>query len=182
MADFKIAYRKTSAAEGGLVNHPSDPGGLTYKGITIRDHKDWPGWKYVDQKAMKVTNQAAIDIEHEKLFKKLYWDTFNGDAIKSQAIADEIFDTGINMGTGIAEIFVQRALNVANKNQTLFPNLKIDGQIGPKTISFLNSHPNPQLILKCLNILQGARYIALCESNEKLEDFIAGWINHRVSV
>lgn len=182
MANFLIAYNLTSKAEGGLVNHPNDPGGLTYIGITFRDHPKWPGWKYVDRKRMVVTDQKEIDIEHKLLFKKLYWDTFNGDAIKNQEIANEIFDTGINMGTGIAEIFLQRALNVTNKNQTLFPNLKIDGQIGPKTLSYLNSHPNPKLVLKTLNILQGARYISLCEANERLEDFIAGWIDHRVAV
>lgn len=182
MANFEIAYKLTSAAEGGLVNHPNDPGGLTYKGITIRDHENWPGWKYVDRKKMIVTDQKAIDIEHKILFKKLYWDTFKGDLVKNQEIANEVFDTGINMGTGIAEIMLQRALNVTNKNQTLYPNLKIDGDIGPKTLSYLNTHPEPKLVLKILNVLQGARYVSLCEANEKLESFIAGWINHRVAV
>lgn len=182
MAYFKIAYKRTSAAEGGLVNHPSDPGGLTYKGITKRDHPNWPGWKFIDEKKLIVLDAKSADIEHEILFKKLYWDSFNGDLVKSQDIANEVFDTGINMGTGIAEIMLQRALNVTNKNQTLYPNLKLDGQVGPKTIAFLNSHPNPKIVLKVLNILQGARYVSLCETNEKLEDFITGWIDHRVAV
>lgn len=180
MADFRKAYNKTTAHEGGLVNHPSDPGGLTYKGVTKRDHPSWAGWQYVV--SGRVTNVEAIDALVFNLYKEKYWDTFNGDLIKSQEIAEEIFDTGINMGTGISEMFLQRALNVTNKNQTLYANLKVDGDVGPKTIVVLNSHPTPTIVLKLLNVLQGARYIALCEGNEKLEDFITGWINNRVRV
>ncbi len=180
MASFDIAYKITCGHEGGLVNHPSDPGGLTYKGVTFRDHKNWNGWQYI--KNGKITDPTALEFEHRKLYKELYWDSFNGDLIKNQLIANEIFDTGINQGTGIAEMFLQRALNVTNKNQTLYPNLKIDGEVGPKTISFLNTHPDPKIVLKVLNVLQGARYVSLCEANERLEDFITGWINNRVAV
>lgn len=180
MANFEIAYQKTCGHEGGLVNHPSDPGGLTYKGVTKRDHPNWDGWQYIVNGI--ITNPAALEIAHRKLFKELYWNTFNGDTVKNQPIANEIFDNGINMGTGIAEIFLQKALNVTNKNQTIYGNLKVDGVVGPKTITILNSHPNPDLVLKVMNVLQGARYVNLCEANEKLEDFITGWINNRVTV
>ena len=34
MADFRLAYKKIEAAEGGYVNDPDDKGGETYKGIS----------------------------------------------------------------------------------------------------------------------------------------------------
>ena len=34
MANFDIAYRRTSRFEGGYVNDPKDAGGETYNGIS----------------------------------------------------------------------------------------------------------------------------------------------------
>lgn len=180
MANFKEAFAASGKHEGGYVNHPSDPGGETYAGVTRRDHPNWKGWQYIV--AGKITNKVELDKLVEELFKKEYWDTFNGDLINATPIAKELYDTGLNMGVGIAETFLQRALNVTNKNQTLYANLKVDGDVGPKTIAVLNAHPDPKLVFKILNLLQGARYVALCEANEKLEDFTTGWINNRVTL
>ena len=44
MADFRLAYKKIEAAEGGYVNDPDDKGGETYKGISRKANPDWNGW------------------------------------------------------------------------------------------------------------------------------------------
>lgn len=190
MANFDIAFNLTMGHEGGYVNHSSDPGGETYRGITRRDHPNWSGWTIVDRSkvstakgillSMNVKTKVDLDAAVSALYKGIYWDSVNGDIIRYQEIANELFDTAVNMGATWAGTFLQRALNVTNRKSTLYPNLKPDGDIGNKTITALHANPDPSLVLKIMNILQGARYVELCEKNEKLEDFIKGWINQRV--
>lgn len=178
MADFIKAYNHTAKIEGGYVNDPDDPGGETYKGITKRDYPHWKGWQYIVNG--KVQNPAEVERLCMEFYKKEFWDSFNGDLIKWQHIAEEIFDTGVNMGRGIAEGFVQMALNLTNLDKT--KDLEIDGEVGPKTIAVLNAHPNPEYVFKLLNVLQGARYAELAQKNSKLRKFLKGWLNNRVTL
>lgn len=48
MADFKTAYKKIEAAEGGYCFDPDDAGGETYKGISRRANPNWNGWISID--------------------------------------------------------------------------------------------------------------------------------------
>ena len=70
MADFRLAYKKIEAAEGGYVNDPDDKGGETYKGISRKANPDWDGWISIDQikkahpttfkNILKITKLASI--------------------------------------------------------------------------------------------------------------------------
>lgn len=182
MANFNKAYVLTREFEGGYSNNPSDTGGETYKGIARKPQPKWKGWKIVDQLRTRPnfpknldSNKELLDLVHE-LYKKEYWDSMKLDDVTDQFIANELFDTGVNMGIGRAGIFLQRVLNVANKGETLYPNLKIDGQVGKMTIAALNSHPTPKNILAGLNALKGAMYITICENNPSQEVFFNGWM------
>lgn len=48
MADFKTAYKKIEAAEGGYCFDPDDAGGETYKGISRKANPNWDGWISID--------------------------------------------------------------------------------------------------------------------------------------
>lgn len=109
-------------------------------------------------------------------YKEQYWDALSLDQANSQEIANECFDTGVNCGTGTASLFLQRVLNVSNKNGQYYPELELDGNLGPVTIAALNKHPRPKTVLKALNCLQGARYISICEHNPSQEVFFHGWM------
>jgi lysozyme family protein len=182
MADFNKAYALTREYEGGYSNHPNDTGGETYKGIARRPQSKWKGWKIIDQERYKPDFPNRLDSNKElqalvhELYKKEYWDSMKLDDVKDQLIANEMFDTGVNMGIGRAGIFLQRVLNVANKGQTLYPNLKVDGQVGKVTIGALNSHPQQRNILAGINALKGAQYITICENNPSQEVFFNGWM------
>lgn len=187
MADFNQAYTKTMQAEGGYANHPSDRGGMTYKGIARKFNPGWPGWFTVDQ-ALKQTGIAsqinkllAADLDLQarvnRFYKVAYWDVNRLDEFTSQSIANELFDTGVNMGTGTAAKFLQRALNASNKVQRLYPNMVVDGIVGKNTLATVNAHPNPIILLKMLNVLQGARYFDLMEKSESQEVFAASWFD-----
>jgi lysozyme family protein len=187
MADFLLAYKITMKHEGGYANDPDDSGGETWKGIARKKHPNWVGWDMVDEYRTKpgFPNNLYTAPGLQELvwlfYKKEFWDTLRLDEIGSQNIANELFDTSVNMGQVIAATFLQRALNVSNRQQKDYPDLVVDGKIGPKTISATNTHPRIGQLFKLLNTLQGARYISICESNPSQEKYLTGWME-RVSL
>lgn len=167
------------AREGGYVNHPSDPGGATKYGITLRVARGngYPG-------NMKDFPRAfAVEI-----YRRLYWTRPGLDKVAAifPLVAEELFDTGINMGPGRAGEFLQRALNGLNRRGRDFADLKVDGDIGPATIRALDAYRRARsmigerVLVAALDCLQGAHYIGLTEANSKFDDFLFGWLSHRI--
>ena len=120
MADFKTAYKKIEAAEGGYCFDPDDAGGETYKGISRRANPNWDGWISID--AIKKSHPTTFkDIlkktpELEKkvqdLYKDKYWDCFELDDVPNQLVAEQMFDTAVNQGQTAAIKFAQRVLDL----------------------------------------------------------------------
>lgn len=167
--------------EGGYVNHPDDKGGPTKWGITqvvARAH----GYT-VDMKHL--TRQQALDI-----LTADYWTgpRFDQVAAVSPAIASELCDTGVNMGPSVQVKWFQRWLNVFNNQQSFYPDLIIDGQIGPRSISALKSYfsvrgkEGEMVLLRALNCSQGQHYLELAEQRPANESFVYGWVKERVSL
>jgi lysozyme family protein len=173
MNAFERALAATLAHEGFFSNNPTDRGGATNFGISESVARNYG---YIgDMKDLPV--ETAKDI-----YRQNYWDKNRLDEIAeyNEQIAVEIFDSGVNMGTGQAGEFLQRAINCLNRGQDLFPNLKVDGIIGSKTIEALKklSKLGEKLsILKMLNALQGVKYMEICENDPSQEGFIRGWLN-----
>lgn len=164
--------------EGGYVNDPDDSGGETNFGITVAVARDngYMGDMYA------MPRSIAFHIYADE-----YWHALKADdlVLLSEAIAKEVVDTGVNMGVGRAAIFLQRALNVFNRREKLYPDLTVDSSIGPATISALReylSQRNEKVLCRALNCLQGAHYIKLAERRQKDEEFIYGWLKNRVVV
>lgn len=183
MARFELAHKITSSIEKGWANDPCDNGGETYAGIARNFHPKWEGWKIIDSfKAnMKLKHGQYIpnfelDEMVEDFYKEKYWDVNHLDEIEDQDVANELFDTGVNMGTGIAAAFLQEALNLLNRNQRDFNDLTVDGKIGKITLSVVNLFPHQKALLKTLNGLQFCRYKSICERNPEQEKFFRGWL------
>lgn len=188
MANFITSYRITKANEGGYHNatgaNSADRGGETFKGIARKIHPSWGGWVMIDDLKSKPNfpNTALNDPEINKLvlsfYKNLFWNPLKLDDIEHQGVANEMFDTAVNMGTGVASRFFQRSINYLNRNQTNFKNLNVDGVIGPVTLSTFNrlSSEDKRHVFNLLNILQGARYINIIDSDPSQEVFIRGWL------
>lgn len=166
------------AVEGGYVNDPGDSGGETNFGITVAVARQY-GYS---GRMRDMPRGLAFDI-----YSALYWDKVKADGLLalSAAVCEEVVDTGVNMGTGRAGKFLQRALNVLNKQGSLYRDLTVDGAVGPATINALRAYldsRDEQTLVKALNCLQGAYYITLAERREKDESFVYGWLKNRVEL
>lgn len=165
--------------EGGYVDHRSDPGKRTRFGITeatARAH----GYR-------GSMRDLPFDVA-KHIYAVTYWDGPGLQPVAeiSEAVAAELFDTGVNMGPGIASVFLQRALNGLNRQGVDYPDVIADGHIGPKTIAALEAYFSKRgadagpVLLGLLNALQGERYLDICSGRPASEDFLFGWIRERV--
>ena len=55
--------------EGGFVNHPRDPGGMTNLGVTKKVYEEWMGREVSEQEMRDLQPKDVRD-----LYKKNYWD------------------------------------------------------------------------------------------------------------
>lgn len=167
------------AREGGYVNHPADRGGPTRFGITeqrARAH-DFKG----DMRDLPI--QMARDI-----YRSMYWERPGFEVVSRRMprLAEELFDTGVNMGPKVAATFLQRALNVLNRGSTDYPDIAADGDIGQMTTNSLDTFKAKRgaqaetILLRAVDALQGARYIEIAEKNPSQEAFAFGWLANRV--
>lgn len=165
--------------EGGYTNNPNDRGGETNWGITevVARAFGYTG-------SMKLMpKETAMGIYRER-----YWlqPQFDQVAMIDPNIAEELLDTGVNMGPAVAGKFLQRALNVLNQDQKLFPNLTIDGGIGKMTLAALKTFlqvrgsDGKTVLLRMLNAQQSVRYMEIAEANTSQEGFEYGWQLNRI--
>ena len=116
--NFERALAEVLHHEGGFVNHPSDPGGMTNLGCTKKVWEEWVGHE-VDEKAMRALTPADV----APLYKAKYWDKIKGDELPD-GVDYVVFDCAINSGPGRAIKFLQGCVGA-----------DMDGAIGPKTLA-----------------------------------------------
>ena len=190
MANFKLAYEKTMGHEGGYAKDPHDVGGETYKGIARNFHPRWEGWGVIDAAKSGPRNfpDCLTLPEYDELnneivpqfYKEKYWDVFWGDGMKSQLIADELFDTGVNMGTQRAILFLQRSLNILihRKGVVTVDILIEDGIFGNNTFTALNNMDEryTKVLFNLLNLMQGNHYMNYIQKDYRQAKFLVGWL------
>jgi lysozyme family protein len=164
--------------EAGYVNHPSDRGGKTNWGITEATARA-NGYEGRMQDMPRAIAYAIY--ENRYVFEP----GFHKVIIYSEKIAEELIDTGVNMGPQKAAMFFQRVLNVFNGRGTKFGDLTLDGKLGSISLQALNAYLNwrgPEgeaMLLYTLNAVQTVRYIEIAENNPTQEDFVYGQIRAR---
>ena len=184
MADFNVAYDKTMKIEGGYTNNPADKGGETYGGISRKFFPNWSGWKIIDETKGKqvweqlIENNQQLKSLQRSFYKQEFWDKLYGDKIASEIIAHELFDTAVNMGSKASVEFLQRSLNIMNRNGKLYSDIVSDGVMGDGTIQTLKKYLAVDVdldLLVWMNVLQGMRYIQIMEKDRTQETFARGW-------
>ena len=179
--NFETAFDQVLGKEAGFSDDPRDSGGQTKYGITE-----------AVARAFGFTgpmNQLGLD-QAKAIYRSRYWDALQLDQVASAApaVAGEMFDTAVNQGTDQAATFLQRALNVLNKEGSWYPDVKADGRIGSMTIAALREYMRRRgaegqvVLLRALNALQGAFYVELAERRAKDEAFVYGWLLNRVEI
>lgn len=186
MADFDVAYDITLAHEGGYDNDPDDAGGETYKGVARKYYPTWAGWAIIDAAKEEpdfpnsLKDNIVLDSMIREFYKLNYWNRFAGDDLSEQLLANELFDTGVNMGVSRAVEFLQKALNVLNRNGKLYDDIGEDGKFGNDTINALSAYlstDSVNLLLKIINVLQGMHYVNYMTKNPTQEKYARGWFN-----
>ena len=164
--------------EGGYSNHPADRGGATRWGITERVAR---ANGYIgDMRAFPRDRAVA-------LYRRLYWErpAFAQVADRAPQTAAELFDTGVNMGAATAASFLQRALNALNRGASDYPDIPVDGAVGPRTLAALDRflagrRGGDAVLVKAIEALQGERYLSLAEARPANEAFLYGWLANRI--
>lgn len=171
----------TIGLEGNYSNHPADKGGPTRFGITEKTARAY-GYKG-DMKVFP--RQLAKEIYLIQYFLEPHFDRV---ATVSMPIAAELVDTSINCGIGFAKPLIQQALNLLNREQVDYKDIEEDGIIGNGTVAALKAYlakrgtRGEAVMVKLLNVMQGARYIEITKARPKNEAFLLGWLDNRISL
>jgi len=128
-SNWKRSFELMLQSEGGFVNHPSDPGGMTNLGVTKATWENWMG-RHSDEAEMRGLTPEKV----EPMYKKKYWDAVRGDELKV-GIDYLMFDFAVNAGAGRAIKTLQTAIGVP-----------ADGGFGPITMASMKSFEPVKLI------------------------------------
>lgn len=129
--NFDAALEAILHHEGGYVNHPSDPGGMTNLGVTKRVWEEWVGHP-VDEKTMRALTPELVG----PMYKNKYWDKVRGDDLPA-GVDYVVFDAAINSGPGRAVKWLQQSVGAV-----------ADGAIGPGTLAKVASMPAEDIVEK----------------------------------
>lgn len=147
MANFNISYELTKKEEGGYANIKGDNGGETMWGIARNfwgedkrlkefwKELDWYKQGMIDYKGSaeyykRINNLCSNNIimvnKAKDFYKEEFWNKMKGEMIKSQKVANNLFDFFVNAGNNAIKV-AQRQLGV-----------EADGIVGDKTLKAIN--------------------------------------------
>lgn len=140
--------------EGGFVNHPSDPGGMTNLGITQNTYNEFHGIR-LDEQGMR--DLTAADVT--PIYRRNYWDRCRCPDLPS-GVDWAVFDWAVNSGTGRSAKALQRAVEATE-----------DGIIGNITLMKVNAL-DPINIINRLAVYREEFYRSL----STFDTFGRGWL------
>lgn len=105
-------------SEGGFVNNPADPGGMTNLGVTRRAWQDYFG-RSISEAEMRALTPLVVT----PFYRVSYWNAIRGDELPA-GLDYALFDFAVNSGVHRASLSLQSILGATQ-----------DGIIGPITLS-----------------------------------------------
>jgi len=139
--------------EGGFVNHPKDPGGMTNLGVTKKTLEDYLG-RPVSEDEMRNLSYENV----HGLYKEKYWDKIKGDELPS-GVDWSVFDWAVNSGPARAAKALQHIVGAT-----------ADGAIGPKTLAQVEK-ANPEVVVETMHAIRQEFY----ENLKTFDTFGKGW-------
>jgi lysozyme family protein len=129
ISNWQKSFELMLKSEGGYVNNPADPGGMTNLGVTKATWENWVG-RESDEAEMRGLTPEKV----EPLYKKKYWDAVRGDELP-MGLDYLMFDFAVNAGAGRAIKTLQTAVGVTP-----------DGGFGPMTMAAVQAVDPVELI------------------------------------
>ena len=139
--------------EGGFVNHPADPGGMTNLGVTQKVWEEWVNHS-VGEQEMRALTPAIV----APMYKQKYWDKIHGDDLPS-GVDLAVFDCCVNSGPGRAAKMLQKVLGVTQ-----------DGAIGAQTLLKATTVDSSKLVAD-----YNAERLAFLQALPTWDTFGKGW-------
>jgi lysozyme family protein len=127
--NWEKCFQMVLKHEGGFVNHPKDPGGMTNLGVTKRAWEQYVG-RDVDEAEMRGLTPDKI----KPFYKTMYWDKIKGDQLPS-GVDYAAYDLAVNSGVGRAAKYLQEVAGVP-----------ADGIIGPKSLEAIKACPADEMV------------------------------------
>ena len=154
-SNFEDSLARVLASEGGFVNHPKDPGGMTNLGCTKAVWEAFVGHPVSEADMRALTPEMVAP-----LYRRKYWDAVCGDQLP-KGLDYAVFDAAINSGPGRAVKWLQEVAGTS-----------VDGSIGPKTLSAVNAFSPLEIIAQ-----YNDRRLQFLESLPTWPNFGKGWGN-----
>lgn len=161
--------------EGGYVNDPKDPGGETNHGITVAVARQ-NGYKG-SMKDLPI--ELAQQIYYQDYIVK---PGFTPMVEIQPAVAEKLIDAGVNTGTTRPSRWFQSSLNTLSRGGTDYPQINVDGKVGPATIGAYQSLERKrgavkacELTIKLLDAQQATYYTSL-----NMPTYQVGWLDNRI--
>lgn len=163
--NFDIAMAFVAQHEGGRVNDPTDRGGSTAFGISLRfmqligEDIDGDGHITAADVDLLTTDRA------EAIYHEHFWLRYRLDEIKHPFIAAKAMDIFVNMRGQTAARCLQRSVHVT-----------VDGILGSKSIKAINDQGNTGSLYAQISRHQAEIYRRIVENDSTQTRFIRGWL------
>lgn len=153
-ANFDRCLSMLLRHEGGYVDHPDDPAGMTNLGITKQTYDIYFGTdaSEEDMRSLEPADVAPI-------YRKMYWDKCKCDELPS-GVDWAVFDWAVNSGTARAVKALQKAVGALE-----------DGIIGQQTLGAVGQS-NPAETINRIAVYRDGFYRSL----PHFDTFGRGWI------
>lgn len=156
---FRRALADVLVHEGGWSDHPDDPGGKTFRGVTKAAWEKHVGRKVTGEELKRLTFSQIADFYHRR-----YWLVAECDQLPN-GLSALVFDIAVNSGPGRAIKMLQQALNKLTRAR-----LAVDGIPGPKTLGTA-ARVN---VFECINEIAIMR-LAFYQRLRNWRSFKGGW-------
>jgi lysozyme family protein len=163
-----VAIVLCDAIEGGSVDHPRDPGGLTNHSISLRFALSAGDLDRDGRLDLDVDGDGDVDPDDiramtpemaTQIYRQHFWQVLRCD-LAPQPVALLVFDCGINQGRGPAVGMLQRTLSIP-----------VDGRLGPRTRAAMQGINDVRRTIDEFAALRMHRYATVGD----FESFGLGW-------
>jgi len=159
-SNWQKSFELMLKSEGGFVNHPSDPGGMTNLGVTKATWENWIGRQSNEAEMRGLTPEKV-----EPMYRKKFWDAVRGDEVKL-GLDYLLFDFAVNASPGRSIKTLQTSIGVP-----------ADGEFGPITMASMKSYEPVTLIERF-----SAEKIVFYKSLPTFSTFGNGWLDRVAKV